>query len=84
MKPDEFRRLTLGDYQRIKLGYELKEHKNVHKYRNVLAAILREKPRKIFELPGDYDHIPDPMTQDEMIAQANKLGYAHLLGIGEN
>jgi len=63
------------------MGYRYKDFRFRNEYRNTLAAILRTDPRKIFELPGDYDHIPEPMSQEEMKAQAIRLGYADKLGI---
>jgi hypothetical protein len=83
LKPDEFDNMSWGDFIRVASGYKIKEFQQVKMYRNLMGAAAGIDPRKIFELPGDYDHIPDPLTQEEMILQAKKLGYAHLLGIKE-
>lgn len=74
--------MSLGDYKRIVLGHKYKEYKEDVRYRNILGGLLRTDPRKLYYLPGDYNNVPEQMTQEEMKAQAIKLGYAHLLGIG--
>ena len=73
--------MSWGDYYRVAAGHRIKELKEMRQYRSILGGLTHQDPRKIFELPGDYDHVPEPMTQEEMKAQAIKLGYAHLLGI---
>lgn len=53
--------------------YDLKKH------RTILSYISGKDPREIMPLPGDYDHVPKQMTQDEINARIEKLGIKHLL-----
>ena len=73
--------MDLADYKRVVLGHRLRELQHAREHRSILGYSAGIDPKKIYELPGDYDHVPDPMSQEEMIAQARELGYAHLLGI---
>lgn len=48
--------MPLGEFQIISLGHQKKEFDNTHRYRNMLAAVLRTDPKKLFEMPGDINY----------------------------
>lgn len=67
--------MTWGDYTRCMLGHKIKELSHLREYRNKLAAALHQEPRKLFELPGDFDRIPSQNGTEENLKILAKHGY---------
>ena len=81
LRKKEFLEMTWGEYITICIGHQKKTLNDLHKYRNILGSILRTDPKKIFSLPGDFDHVPKPMTQEEIEQELIRLGVGKFHGI---
>jgi len=71
--------LSWGNYQRLCAGYQRKDINDYRKVRMIIAAQIGEKdPRRVFELPGDFDHL-EVMTQEQIDAHCKKFGLDKIL-----
>jgi hypothetical protein len=77
--------MSMGEYAAISKGYQIDRITRLREHRDLLGAILRENPKKIFKLPGDWKHLEGvkAMTGEEIKNRLIKLGIADKLGLNE-
>ena len=71
--------MSLGEYETICKGYIMRKLDEAKQHRSLLAAIVREKPTKLYVLPGDFDDVPDPMTKEEIEQRIKWLGNTEVM-----
>lgn len=78
--------MSWGEYMTICLGYQKKERQELHKYRNILAGLLKTNPKELFYMPGDINKLPEYQSSEEIEAKLRKLGNKEVMklhGIAE-
>lgn len=64
MTPDVFWNCSFGEFVMLSQNYENERLREKANLRLILAAQTGQDPRKIFEMPGDWDHLKVHTKED--------------------
>lgn len=73
LKREEFERMTMGDFNRVCYGHQLRQIEESRRLRLQIAAAVGKDPRSLWDLPGDWDDVEldTPEHRSEILHKFN-------------